>query len=145
MALIRPRVVNPLTANPVGYSEPVCGSFLYTPIYYFHFSRIIIILLSWFCKFWLMSFVFRTLVKAASESCLYKLQNAVIARPRQKDMCDQITCLAWNSLSCICFSGTDCFGVAPARRPGGIKYMNRIEVIRVCLYKVKPGPLFTKR
>ena len=130
MALIRPRVINTLTANPVGYSETAsCGSFLYMPIYYFHFWRIIIILLSWFCIFLFMSFAFRALLKAASESCLYKLQNAVIAGPRPKGVRDQITCFAWNALSCIYLSDTDCFGVAPARGPDGIKHINRIEVI----------------
>ena len=42
--------------------------------------------------------------------------------------------LVWNALSCICYSDTDCFWVAPARRPSGIKHMNHIQV---CLSKSK--------
>ena len=71
VALIRPRVINTLTANQVGYETAYC-SFLYMPIYFFHFCKIIIILLPWFCILVLMSFVVMELLKAASGSCSYK-------------------------------------------------------------------------
>ena len=57
------------------------------------------------------NFVFRALLNAASELCLYKLQNAVIALPRQKGMRDQITCLAWNAVIAIAMGDDNRFAV----------------------------------
>ena len=87
MALIRPRVINTPTANPVVHSEAAYGSFRYMLIYYFHFYFTIMIL------YIMMSFVFMALLKAASESYLYTLQNTAIAGPGQKGMRGDITWL----------------------------------------------------
>ena len=77
--------MNTPTANPVVHSEAAYGSFRYMPIYYFHFHFTVTIL------YIIMSFVFRALLKAASESCLYTLANTAIAGPGQKGMRDIIT------------------------------------------------------
>ena len=71
----------------------------------------------------------QAIVESRAWVVLYKLQNAVIAGLGPKGMRDRITWLVWNALSCICFCDTDCFGIAPARRPCWIKHRNRIEVI----------------
>ena len=68
-----------------------------------------------------MPFVFWALTEADRLLCLYKFQNALIVELTQWGMRDSNTWLVWNALSCVYSSITECFGVDPARRPGGIK------------------------
>ena len=117
LALICPRSISTLTALPSGYSATAYGSFLYSHIF-------IYVVLSFLWNYdYLMSFVFWALTEVARELCLYKFQNALIAGPAQWDMRDDNTWLVWNALSGVYWSLTEYFGVAPARRPGGIKHI----------------------
>ena len=84
VALIRLGVINTLTAKPMVCSEAAYGSFLYMPIYYFYFCRIVIILLSWFCLLLLMSFVFRILLKVVSWVLFTQITKCCDRRARIK-------------------------------------------------------------